>query len=94
MGAGSQNSAAMQGLGSHQPSYSASRPQPSFIGEDGEQFLSHYNWLVNASSRGNAFAQSLLSQLRRGWMLTAKQMAAIERSAGTSNGQVFVKCFH
>jgi hypothetical protein len=37
----------------------------------------HYRWLVNASNKGNTFAQSLLSQLQKGWMLTNKQMACI-----------------
>lgn len=43
-----------------------------------QQFPEHYSWLIFASSRANSFAQSLLSQLRSGWMLTSKQLACIK----------------
>ena len=43
-------------------------------------FPDHLRWLVSASSRGNSFAQSLLSQLRKGWALTVRQMHAIEKN--------------
>ena len=45
-----------------------------------EEYSDHYRWLINASTRGNSFAISLLSQLKSGWMLTQKQLVCIEKS--------------
>jgi hypothetical protein len=45
-----------------------------------ERFPDHITWIECTASLGNSFAQSLLSQLHRGWMLTAKQMTCIEKN--------------
>lgn len=58
------------------------------------EYPDHYSWLMNASSRGNQFAQSLLGQLRKGWMLTVKQMAAIEKTISNNERPTKTPAWH
>lgn len=56
------------------------KPPKSTIDMFAEQFPDHYRWLINASNGGNTFSISLLAQLHKGWWLSSKQMACVEKS--------------